>query len=71
VTVRDVGTAVATLSGGDPGLLRWGARAYRADESMWIVGDNARFRAATGWAPRFDLWSGLTDTIRRRSSAAA
>jgi nucleoside-diphosphate-sugar epimerase len=71
VTVRQVGTTLAGLLGGRPGLLRWGARPYRSDEAMWIVGDSTRFRAATGWRPRFDLQAGLVATVGRGAAMAA
>jgi nucleoside-diphosphate-sugar epimerase len=71
VTVRQVGATLARLLGARAGLLRWGARPYRSDEAMWIVGDCARFRAATGWQPRFDLRTGLAATIGQGAVMAA
>jgi UDP-glucose 4-epimerase len=44
-------------------LLKWGALPPRAEEPPWIVGDGTAFRAATGWAPAFDLTAGLRATI--------
>ena len=55
--------SLAELLAAPPGLLRWGALPPRVEEPAWIVGDNARFRAATGWQPRFDLRDGLRATI--------
>ena len=70
VSVREVGTTAAELLGGERELLRWGAKPYRPDEWMWLVGDNTRFRTATGWTPRFDLRTGLADAIGRRELAS-
>ena len=33
-------------------------------EVMRLVGDNSELRAATGWAPHFDLHAGLEATSR-------
>jgi nucleoside-diphosphate-sugar epimerase len=30
---------------------------------MWVVGDNAKFRKATGWQPRLDLATGIRQMI--------
>jgi len=63
VRVREVVELVARLigQGGDLGL---GRRPYRDDEPMWIVGDPARFAAATGHAPRVPLAEGLRTTAQ-------
>ena len=44
-------------------LLRFGARPYRPDETMWVVGDNKRFSALTGWAPRVTIQEGIREMI--------
>jgi len=69
VRVRAVAERVAALLGKPGADLGLGRRPYRSDETMWIVGDPRRFRAATGWRPKV----GLTEGIRRMvaSSLAA
>ena len=66
VSVRAVGALAAELLGAPPELLRWGAKPARVEEPAWIAGDAGMFRAATGWAPRFDLRAGLQATIEAR-----
>ena len=44
-------------------LVRLGALPQRAGEPMYIVGDNARLRAATSWKPQHSLTEGLTGTV--------
>jgi nucleoside-diphosphate-sugar epimerase len=46
-----------------PDLLRFGARAHRSDEPMFLAGDSTRLRR-TGWSPRFGLRDGLADGLR-------
>lgn len=59
VLVRDVAAATARLLGCPGADLGLGRRPYRDDEPMWMVGDGARFREATGWAPRIGLEEGI------------
>lgn len=63
VAVRDVARSVGSVLGKDDAALGLGRRAYRADEPMWIVGDPARFRAATGWQARTALDEGVRRTV--------
>jgi nucleoside-diphosphate-sugar epimerase len=65
--IRDVGETAARVLGCPQSLLRWGALPYRADEPMWLVGDNRRFCEATSWQPRISLEEG----IRRMVASAA
>ncbi len=62
-TVREVGETAADTLGKPRALLQWGRQPYRNDEAMWVVGDNAKFRRATGWQPRLDLQSGVRQMI--------
>jgi nucleoside-diphosphate-sugar epimerase len=62
VTVRQLGETLARTLGVSPAPLRWGRLPYRPDEPMWIVGDNRRFRAATGWSPRISIGQGLANS---------
>ena len=61
--VRDIGEAVADALGKPRQLLHWGERPYRADEPMWLVGDNGRFRAATCWQPHISVQEGIRRMI--------
>ncbi len=63
VAVRQVGETLAELMNAPRELLKWGAIPARVEEPLWIVGDGSAFRAATGWAPTFDLTAGLRATI--------
>jgi len=63
VSVRQVGETLAGLLNAPKELLQWGAIPARAEEPPWIVGDGSVFRAATDWAPTFDLTTGLRATI--------
>lgn len=59
VRIRDVGEAIADALDRPRHLLHWGERDYRADEPMWLVGDNRRFVEATSWRPAIQLHDGL------------
>ena len=58
-SVRQIALQVAETMKKPIRLLRFGARPYRPDESMWIVGDSRRFTAATGWLPRVSMAEGI------------
>jgi UDP-glucose 4-epimerase len=62
-TVRELGDITAEVVGKPRSLLEWGKRPYRNDESMWVVGSNAKFFQATGWRPRLDLPAGVAKMI--------
>ena len=57
--VRTVAKVVADRMGTPGADLGLGRRPYRTDETMWIVGDGRRFRAATGWQPTIGLSEGI------------
>ncbi len=59
VTIREVGQEVAGILSSPASLLHWGERPYRAEESMWLVGENRRFKKATGWRPMTGLREGI------------
>ena len=54
-----MGEMVADTLGKPRELLHWGKRPYRSDEPMWLVGDNRRFREATGWFPTISPQEGI------------
>lgn len=69
VTVRTMADTVRRTLGKPPTLLAFGARPYRPDEPMWIVGDNAAFCGATGWRPRITLDEGIERMIALHSAS--
>lgn len=62
VTVREV-VGELGRSLGRPDLLRIGELAYRANEPMTIRADVQMLRERVGWTPKYDLRSGLAQTI--------
>jgi nucleoside-diphosphate-sugar epimerase len=71
VAVRTIAEAVADILGVSRGLLGFGALEQRDDEPSFIVGDNSRFHAATGWLPRTDLVEGIRLTIESEMRESA
>lgn len=67
ISVREIAEQVAETMKKPKHLLRFGDRTYREDEATWIVGDNRRFKAATGWFPKVSVAEG----IRRMVASAA
>ena len=61
VSVAEAATLVARLAGRED-LLRVGARAGAEDRSR-VVADVARLRDEVGYAPRYDLETGLRATV--------
>jgi UDP-glucose 4-epimerase len=59
IRVRELAEHVADAMNKPRDLLRFGARPYRSDEPMWIVGDNRRFVEATAWQPRVSIAEGI------------
>lgn len=70
VAVRQVALWVAEMLDASPDLLRFGALPARDDEARWIVGDNARLHALTGWCPRIGLRRGIADLLHDASISA-
>jgi len=66
--IRDVAEAVADAVGKPRAELDLGARPYRSDEAMWIVGDPQKFREAAGYTPKRDFEAGVRDTVGRTAS---
>jgi nucleoside-diphosphate-sugar epimerase len=62
VTVRAVVDEVARAAG-RPDLLRPGALPQREDEPVELVADVRRLRDEVGFRPRYDLESGIKDTV--------
>ncbi len=62
VRVRDLIEAIADILNRRQ-LLRFGQAASRGWDPPYICGDNTRLMNETGWAPQFDLHSGLEQTV--------
>ncbi len=69
VTVREIATTIAAILGMED-RVRFGARPDNPTDPPFICANIAKLERATGWAPRFDLRSGLADTIASRRAAA-
>jgi nucleoside-diphosphate-sugar epimerase len=61
VSIREIVETIARITN-RPDALDFGAFPQRAGDPPYICADNSRLRS-TGWKPRFDLQSGLTNTI--------
>jgi nucleoside-diphosphate-sugar epimerase len=68
VTVRQVATQIADLLGARD-QLRFGARPDAPGDPRFICANPSKLIDGTGWSPRFDLESGLADTIASRRRA--
>jgi nucleoside-diphosphate-sugar epimerase len=62
VRVVDIAREIAGIVG-RPELLQVGALPYRASEPPVLVADTTLLRNAIGWSPRYDLKTGLTQTV--------
>lgn len=63
ISLRTLAGAAVTAAGGDPAVLRWGAKPYRPAESMRVVGDPAKIAAAMGWRATTPLRQGMERTV--------
>lgn len=63
VTVRQIVSTIETQLG-CTGLVQYGARPDNPTDPPFICADNRKLVASTNWSPRFDLASGIADTIR-------
>jgi UDP-glucose 4-epimerase len=62
--IGDVARDIASLLGKPTDLLRFGARPYRDDEPLWLVGDPGSFSRQTGFAARISVSDGVRATLR-------
>jgi UDP-glucose 4-epimerase len=65
VSIGEVALTVADVLDRPRQLLAFGARPYRPDEALWVVGAPDRFRSRSGFLPQVSLSDGI-----RRSVAA-
>lgn len=61
VTIRHILETIGSLTG-RPELILYGVLPYRNWEPIFICGNNARLKSL-GWSPKYDLQSGLKQTI--------
>lgn len=59
IGLRALAEAAVAAVGGNPAVLRWGAKPYRPAESMRVVGDPAKLAAAIGWRATTPLEAGM------------
>ncbi len=64
VTVRAMAEEVARQMGAPADLLDFGARAHRADEQMWMVGDGSLLAHAGGFRHSIGLSEGVALTLQ-------
>jgi nucleoside-diphosphate-sugar epimerase len=69
VTVRELVSTIARVCDAED-RVRFGALPYRPGDPMHVCADTEKLRR-TGWEPRFDLESGLRDTVRARREELA
>jgi len=69
VTVRLIVSEIASILGASD-RVKFGARPDNPTDPPFICADNRKLVQGTGWAPRFDLRSGLEDTIASRRAPA-
>ena len=62
VTVRDIVSQIGNILGKSD-LIQLGALPYRPNDAMFICANNSLLRECTDWKPKYDLYSGLKDTI--------
>jgi nucleoside-diphosphate-sugar epimerase len=70
VRIREVAELVAKLLDQPLERLRLGSQPMRAGQTLWMVGNPARFRAATGWQPLIDLQHGVRLMLDARPDAS-
>lgn len=69
VSIRAVAEIAAQALGVPADRLDFGARLYRPDDQMWVVGDPARLRAASDFRPRTSLEEAIARTMRALDAA--
>ena len=69
IGLRALANAAVAAAGGDPTMLRWGAKPYRPAESMRVVGDPTKVTAAIGWHAITSLDAGMAMTAAADAAA--
>jgi nucleoside-diphosphate-sugar epimerase len=70
ITVREIVHTIGELIGG-PVRIKFGARPDNPTDPPFICANTQKLLAGTTWTPRFDLRSGIADTIAHRRLVAA
>ncbi|SDK53323.1 Nucleoside-diphosphate-sugar epimerase [Maridesulfovibrio ferrireducens] len=65
IQICDMALKISKAVGADNSLLKFGARPYREDEPMYIVGDNKRLQDSLVWSQSFSIDEGLRQTVTR------
>lgn len=71
IRVRELAEQVADAMQKPRDLLRFGARPYRGDEPIWLVGDNRRFVETTSWQPRTPIAEGIHRMVAQPQAQTA
>jgi nucleoside-diphosphate-sugar epimerase len=71
VSIREVSLRVAEALGASPDRLIFGAYEMRPGEQDWLVGDETRYEAVSGWKATTTLEQGIELTLRASAEAAA
>lgn len=61
-TVRTVIETIGEICG-RPDLLELGVLPYRREDPPFVCAKTDKLREATGWAPQYNLWTGLAATV--------
>ncbi|TMQ68384.1 MAG: NAD-dependent epimerase/dehydratase family protein, partial [Candidatus Eisenbacteria bacterium] len=69
VTVREIVATIAAILGSSE-RVKFGARPDSPTDPPFICANTRKLVEGTGWEPRFDLRSGLEDTIASRRAPA-
>lgn len=62
-TVNQFARQVASAMDADPGLLHFGALAFRPDDLPYVVGDPSKLSNACGWTARVTLADGIASAV--------
>lgn len=71
ISLRTLAQSAVAAVGGDPSLLRWGAKPPRAAESMRVVGDPLKLARAIGWHATTSLEEGMAATAAADAAVSA
>jgi len=64
VSVKQLAQKLLEVSDGNPTLFHWGAKPYRDNEAMYIVGDPTLLKMDTGWEASTDMETALFNTFK-------
>jgi nucleoside-diphosphate-sugar epimerase len=61
--IGEIARMIANLLGKPAGLLAFGAREYRPDEPLWLVGSPESFHRISLFTPKVDVPTGIRATL--------